>query len=275
MEWQCPRCNKVLSSKQRLVSHLQNTQKVCSQNSEDVERGRKYIEKMTLTTSKSFKCQYCQRLYSHKSNLCRHEKKCSKRSPVDTAGLEQEIVRLKQIIEQSKTSAISVSNSNDTLVIQGNHNTINQVIGPFGNEKVSEIITLDWLKTQRPAGINPTILEAIKAVHFNPNYPEYMNVYISNLKDKICKVFTALGFWINADKDETIDDAYDNVTEAVQSLLDSLDDNEDHGLKGFGKRWEQFMQRDRAVEMVKKDIESMMVNLRELVKSTHHIGKKR
>jgi hypothetical protein len=39
-------------------------------------------------------------------------------------------------------------------------------------------IILDILKKG-----NETILDLIKKLHFNPKYPEYHNIYITNMKD--------------------------------------------------------------------------------------------
>lgn len=282
--WQCPRCNKVLSSKQRLVSHLSNRLvNCCSIEDVDLIRSGELLLERLLCKEKEFKCKYCQQQYSQKCNLYRHEKRCSTRT-----NLENEVARLKSLLDKQQSNNSSNNNSTNpirdnvanngiqnNISVQGNNNrTTNiNIIVPFGTEDISNIITLDWLKNCRPAGINPTILEAIKAVHFNPDNPKYMNVYVSNLKDKICKVFNALGFWMNANKDETIDEAYVQVTEAIQSLLDSLDDDGDHGLQGFSQQWERFMQRDVSIQVVRKDIEKMMANLKEFVKSVHHIGK--
>lgn len=261
--FQCPRCDKVLTTKRTLVDHIRNgtvcgTSKVTSQQAEE------FLNKLTaLNPKKVHKCRYCCKTFTHKNNVYRHEKTHSGKTPT------------------ASSSTVTTTNSSSTNVISGNNNTqdnssttdnsitIQQcpiIIVSHGKENLSEIIDNNWLRGR--GFINETIIKAIKDIHFNPEKPENMNVYISNLKDEVCRVFSDLNIWVRADINDTVDNAYDRVTEHIESILDELDQPNTQ----FHERWNRFMEKDRAIEVAKEDIKMTLYNLKDLVKKVHGLG---
>jgi hypothetical protein len=82
--------------------------------------------------------------------------------------------------------------------------------------------------------------EGINKVHFNEKYPEYNNVFITNLKDNISYVFNGTKF-ITVKKHEMLNELInthineiyfsyeknkDNHAERIEKILNKLNDNE-------------------------------------------------
>ena len=232
--WQCPRCEKVLSSKTILINHVVKGS-VCHSSKADAQTVRQFIEDLTRPAKpRCHPCRYCPKAYANIGHRSRHEKGCP----------------LKKSQKVPMTVVVGVV--------------------PHGQEDFSGVITSEWLKALRPKFVNKAILEAFKDIHFNQDRPEYMNVYISNLKDKVCRVFSSMGIWMRADMENTVESAYEKVVGAIQAVLDSLEDP--NTLSEFNDRWGSFLERDRAVEYVKQDIRMLMADLKDTVKKMHRIG---
>lgn len=72
-------------------------------------------------------------------------------------------------------------------VMNVNNGTVNNItLVAYGSENISKLDKTDILKILKN-GYN-TPLKLTEAVHFNPKYPEYQNVYITNMKDA-CVIF--------------------------------------------------------------------------------------
>ena len=238
--WECIRCVKPFATKQKLINHIRCACKGAGAPPEEVES---FIRDMSSSKG-GHACQFCDRKYTQRSNRCRHEKQC-------------------KAAQEGKYCAININGDHNTV-------TVNMSIVPHGHEDIGSIITLEWLKSLRLMYANETILTAVKNIHFNESRPECMNVYISNIKDKVCRVFTTMGIWMKADMDETVENTYDKVVNAIQSVLDALEDPSE--LSGFSHTWDSFLERDRAVETVKGGIRELMTDLKDFVKKVHMIG---
>lgn len=262
---QCPRCCKEFTTKRRLLEHIRKaTACHATKTLEEVvtpQEAERVVHDV-LNVMKPHKCKSCDKRYSHKSGLCRHE-------------------QTHKLHDTNNMRSTNNNISGGTIINNGNHNTVGNnntsvnincpvIIVPHGQEDLSQLLNTKWLSSK--GFINETILSAIRDIHFNPDNPENMNVYVSNLKNKVCKVFSKLQIWEQKDLDETIDNAYDRVTEHIQSLLDDLEDNPNR-FHLFQQRWDRFMEKDRAIEVAKEDIKMTLYNLRDLVKKVHGLGK--
>jgi hypothetical protein len=62
-----------------------------------------------------------------------------------------------------------------------------------------------------------------EAVHFNPKYPEYHNVYISNIKDKYAMMYDG-SKWSLTRKEKLIDKLYENKKNYIENNMDEFID---------------------------------------------------
>lgn len=86
---------------------------------------------------------------------------------------------------------MKVTNNNNNKMNNGtvNNGTIdnNIVLIGYGKEDLANIDKNDIIKSLKK-GFYSTI-QLTEAVHFNLKYPEYHNVYISNIKDKYAMLY--------------------------------------------------------------------------------------
>jgi hypothetical protein len=139
--------------------------------------------------------------------------------------LESENQRLKQKVQTLETdksnSAIHIGTINGPVNTGTIHNNI-MLVG-YGKEDYNRIDKNDLLRGIR-SGFNST-LNLIDAVHFNPKYPEFHNVYISSMKNKYAMMYDG-NDWTLVMKNDLIDKLYDDkrnyIEENLEDFLESL-----------------------------------------------------
>jgi hypothetical protein len=151
----------------------------------------------------------------------------------DNKSMKQENTKLKKEIKKIKKSKkvktiMKVTNNNKINNGTVNNGTINNniVLIGYGKEELAKIDKKDIIKSLKK-GFYSTI-QLTEAVHFNPKYPEYHNVYISNIKDKYAMMYDGKE-WTLTRRAELIDRLYetkrdyieDNMDEFLESLTNS------------------------------------------------------
>ena len=160
-----------------------------------------------------FKCAHCDRVFSTKANMRRHElHRCrfKKKLQDKIAAQEQEKKKLYKHIERLLEENGRVINNNSHNTTNNTVNNIQQtnniVIKNFGEEDMSHITSqvLDKLICAPGNMIN----NLTKMIHFNHDKPENMNMYIPSRKQKFIKVFRK-NKWMLEKKHERIPDIVD------------------------------------------------------------------
>jgi hypothetical protein len=161
--------------------------------------------------------------------------------------------RLKQINHNTKI------NGNNNNVNNGTINNI--VIVGHGKEDMSKIDSADILKVLKN-GYNSTI-HLTETVHFNPKYPEFQNIYISNIKDKYAMMYNGEK-WILITKEELIEKIYNNkrnyIEENLEKYIESLPKIHVKSLN----RWLDTDESDPRITKIKNDIKILLYNSRNL-----------
>jgi hypothetical protein len=165
----CSYCNKNYSSKSTLARHLLNNCKIKKDNENEKEN----IFKMLLERDKRID-------ELEKQNKILIEK-------ID------KLIDLKDFSKPSKTITNNLSNSNNNLSNSNNTtNTQNNLIINFGKEDLGIIdrqMFLDRvIKNNRLSGVKIPD-EILRIIHFNPNYPQLSNIYISDINREKCMIF--------------------------------------------------------------------------------------
>jgi len=101
-------------------------------------------------------------------------------------------------------------------------------------------------------------------IHFNPKYPEYHNIYISNIKDKYGMMYDGKD-WTLIPKSELIDKIYDNkknyIEENVEEFYDSLSPSRKRALE----RWFNTDDEHEKIKEIKERIKLLLYNKRNIV----------
>jgi hypothetical protein len=179
--YNCNICNKDYLSYQSLWNHNQKKHNI---NHHEID-----------------KCKYCDKIFNRKDNLVRHNKICKIKKEHDDINSKLDEIKL----EELKLKQLDAKNKNLELQIKLaklNGNTINNTINNnciINNNvfiKYNDISYDTLTKQERNEIFNSynMIEESIKKIHFNPDKPDQNNIYITNLKDLYCTVFTGTQF---------------------------------------------------------------------------------
>jgi hypothetical protein len=171
------------------------------------------------------KCEYCYKEYNRIDNLNRHiEKYCKKKKELDKMENENsKIIEKQNKIIESQSKQINklleknVKQINNTQNNNNSNNTINNTIhiNNYGEENL-EMLT-DEFKEKCVTRPFYAILEIIKKIHFNDDYPENKNMRLVNKRDNKIQVLDD-GKWKYRYKDEAVKYAFDDSNERLEQF---------------------------------------------------------
>ena len=255
MSFECPDCKKGFTTKQNKNKHIKN----------DTCKKTKH------------QCKYCKKYYATSSGMYRHVRDaCKVKKDNDEKKeeiynqlllLQEENKLLKNQLKQSnKIINKTINNKNKTInnINNINNGTINNniILVGYGKEDMSKIDHKEILKGLRN-GFYSTV-KLTDTIHFNPKYPEYHNIYISNIKDKYGMMYDGKD-WTLVPKAELIDKIYDNkknyIEENVEEFYDSLSLSRKRALE----RWFDTDEEHEKIKEIKEKIKLLLYNKRHIV----------
>jgi hypothetical protein len=180
--------------------------------------------------------------------------------------LQQELSKLKKSVtkvshKNSHNTAISNSNNTDNSIndssIQQNiflANYTGSGMPPIPQEEIIPLLKRGF----------QTSVELTKKIHFNPKYPEYHNVFIPRINEKYGMIYVNDN-WKITDRDELVNDIYENkrayVIENLDTFINKLDENKKKSLK----RWlDKNDDDDESVINTKEDIKRVLFDNRHM-----------
>ena len=252
MEYRCNICIKQYKTYQTLWTHNKkfhacNTSKtprktlLSSQNTSVLSQNTSKNSQNTLSSSQNtsvssqntskinkLECVFCNKIFSRKDNLNRHNKKCknkeinnNKIKQLETTINElkaqvQSILKEKGKIHHKTLQKINNQLTNNTNNIN-NGNIMNNTYVKFGELDYEKILNNKQVKNILHKQFR-CLEESIKHIHFNDELPEYNNIFITNMKDNIAYVFNGKQF-ITVMKNEMLNELIDiHVNEINLSL---------------------------------------------------------
>jgi hypothetical protein len=187
----CNVCRKTFNKKSNYLTHISNKKKPCIYN-ENI-----YNENINDEyRDKNYKCNFCTKTFSRIDNLKRHLIERCKVRKEETQEKEAIFSNLLQRVEllenenlQLNNKIVLLENKKETKNIQYNKNIKNLNKGIINNtfiiqhgkedlSKIDDKVFLDAFLKNTGAKIPEKIIEGI---HFNEKYPEYKNIYISDI----------------------------------------------------------------------------------------------
>jgi len=192
MEYKCECClfstkkkynydKHVLSTKHKLLESKSVVSQKLAEISPKVAEFSQKLAENSPEISNLFKCKYCEQGYKHKSSLSKHIKySCTKNKTEDLT----ELVRLlnlqlehkdKQLETQSKQierliGKLEINNTYNT----NSNNTINNIV----NVNLLNYDQTDKDYTKCINKVTNCVKAMIEKIHFDPEKPENMNIYI-------------------------------------------------------------------------------------------------
>jgi hypothetical protein len=252
---------------------------------------------------KSFTCKICQNKFSSKSSMYRHMRASCLVKKSNDAKNEAILARLVQIEEENKllitnvkqlrtdneklkTTVEKLSNDDKKMrVVKKNTNNIGtmnkntnngtvinatiNLVG-YGNEDLSKLNKAEILKALQ-TGYNSTV-KLTEAVHFNPNFPEFHNVYISNMKDKYAMMHDGKQ-WTLTTKEDLISKIYEDKKSYIEENLEEFVESLHPSRKRALARWLDTDDDDKKVKEIKENIKLLLYNSKNMIIDTKGITK--
>ena len=268
-EYTCNICKKIFQRKSHLNYHINN--EACK--------------------SRDNQCKYCQKLFTISGNMYRHmkynckikryndnekenildrllnlenaSKEFAEISKKEIILLKKENIILKKKVD--KLAKITSSNliTNNIKTANINNGTINNIIlVGYGHEDISKIDRNDVVKALQN-GFNSTV-KLTETLHFNPKYPEYHNVYISNMKDKYAMTYDGKD-WNLTIKEDLINKIYDDKKNYIEDNLDDFVESLSVFRKKALDRWLDTDEDDARISKIKNEIKLLLYNKRYLI----------
>jgi len=233
-------------------------------------------------------CKYCGNGFTAKSNLCSHIKTSCKVKKQNDEEMSKIYKRLLELEEKSKKiyvleeenkklkKAVMSLKKPDIITKNVTNNINNGVVAQinligYGKEDLSKIDKKDILRAIQH-GFDSTI-KLTETLHFNPQYPEYHNIYITNMKDKYAMMYDGKE-WNLIMKDDLINRIYDDKKNYIEENIDDFVDSLSVSRKRALERWLAFDDNDDRIAKVKTEIKLLLYNKRNLVIDSQEDGMK-
>jgi hypothetical protein len=303
----CNKCGEKFMKKSTYIDHI-NRKRACDKdinyvlekainntNSSIVNYNKNKIDNSVVKKClEENKCPYCEKVFYKKSNVIQHMKeRCKEIKKIEEEKqtifdklkeleeknnkLEEEVKKLKgdtiQNLNLVSNSNIINRNSNNNTQINSNNNTQNIMMVGYGKEDMSKFSKNDIIKALRRVYGSP--IELTKLIHFNPEHPEYHNIYIPKMNEKYAMAYMN-NDWRILDRDFLLDKIYDDKKNFVEKNLDEfisslpeqkikalqrwIEDSNDtlfeeeykNGIKTFKEEIKQLLYNNRHMAMIRK-----------------------
>ena len=230
-------------------------------------------------------CIYCDKFYSKKCHLLRHQKICKEKMKDDenklnllnlvnllNIQLEEQRQQLekrdKQIEEQNYQIKELIKKTGINIETQNIQQNIHQNIKilAYNNTDISHLTDKDYLKCLKHS--NFCIPHLIEQIHFNPHKPENHNIYISNLKNNYVMIYNGSKWMIN-DREESIQNLIDEKESIIEQKLEEWIENGEQYpdiMKKFNRYIEK-KENDKVLDKIKSEIKLILFNNRDIVSS--------
>ena len=198
IKYECPLCNLSLKNVEMLSSHLMNfhnTKKkiiIKVENEDEMIKNSNFINQLEdknlqkkvidMVKESETVCTFCNKVFSNKYNLLRHQKKCNKKTMEKDVHLlkKQNNDLKKEMYETHKLLKKMIKDNkpiiNNTTNITQNNIQIN--INDYGKEDISHI-SYDFVTKLIESMDGKSLIKYIEAVHFQN--PKNSNLFIPNI----------------------------------------------------------------------------------------------
>ena len=282
MKFTCECCNYSTDVKVNFNKHINSKKHKLVESKSVVSPGKSKVSPEPVQSipivnsveNENFSCKYCGQKYKHKQSVTKHIKySCTKNKTEDLT----ELVRLLNLqLEQQKNEfetklqsqtkqieklmeKLEINNTYNT----NSHNTINTVNINLLNYKdtdTSHLTNVDYKKCLKEA--SRCVLKLIEKVHFNPDKPENMNIYISNMKNNYMMMYKE-NKW-NLVKKEEMDSVYNHKEDLI---IEWFNLNKDPDLLKYFERFMDLKEDKPTADAVQEEYKLLLFNNRKTIKN--------
>ena len=228
-------------------------------------------------------CKYCGKEYKYRPGLSKHIKySCQKNEDEDLKELVKLMNEQLNAINNKLNESEADNEKKDKMIKKlatklqiNNYNTNNVIVTNILNYKDTDLSHLTAKDYERAIQqVNYAIPSIMKQIHFNPQKPENMNIYIPNIKDKYLLIFNENEWQIESRSttvDNLIDDKYLILKEWYDENLRDRDINENmdqESYKFLKQNFEKFdanIENDEIKQIIKDEIIMFLYNKRNMI----------
>jgi len=269
--YDCKCCNFSTLLKSNYTNHLKTSKHISkSQPKVNIESTQSQ-PKVNIDHSTLFVCKYCEQKFKFKQSMYRHIKySCTKNKTEDLT----ELVRLLNLqLEQQKsefqtqlqTQSKQIEKLMGKLEINGSFNTtVNNVTNNinllnYNDTDISHLTDNDYEKCIKQ--VYNCVMKMIEKVHFNPDKPENMNLYISNIKSNHMMMYKD-NKWMLVNNKE-LESIYADKDNLINTWIELNDIKDPDLLEKFNKCSNMD---ENTLKTVYDEIKLLMFNHRDTVK---------
>ena len=287
----CKICNKNYKSIQSLCNHNRRFHKKITQNNthtalNSTQTAPNSTKKINKINNK--KCPYCNLTFTRLYSKNRHMKICKNKNEKENSIIlkmekekneyKNEIKRLKQRlrdkmnknckihyktlqkINNQLNNNITKNNCVETINNIHNRNIINFNLVGFGKEEFGDVLSnKEQLKILKKKFNSLPYM--IDYVHFNKNYPQYMNFIITSIKNNIAyKYDDEKKQFIAGNKDELLNELIDNRMFDIDTFYNTHIDKLNDKCKEVINRFLDKYNNDKLDDSLKNDINLVVYN---------------
>jgi hypothetical protein len=171
-----------------------------------------------------------------------------------TKQIDTQSKQIEKLMEKLEINNTYNTNSNNTINVT-NINLLN-----YKDTDTSHLTNVDYKKCLKEA--SRCVLKLIEKVHFNPDKPENMNIYISNMKNNYMMMYKE-NKW-NLVKKEEMDSVYNHKEDLI---IEWFNLNKDPELMKYFERFIDLKEDKPTAEAVQEEYKLMLFNNRSLIKN--------
>lgn len=222
--YRCPTCQMTFAKKSQYVYHTEKRKNPCVVVAQMKKMECVVIpkeEENETVKMKNMECVYCDARMSRRDSLLRHMRTCRfapklMASPptahIITNNITNVVCVNNNIINGGNNNVIGnivQTNEKKQMDVGGEVTTISPQLVQYGAEDLSRIANQSFYEAMSKNGYE-IVTKMLEKIHFNPEIPEYKNVYISDLNREKTMMF---------DGEKWIFDEFENI---YQDLLKKL-----------------------------------------------------
>ena len=249
--------NEKVNIKSTPSQHKVNTESTQSQH----EKGAAFV-----VLNNQYVCKFCDRQFSFKQSMYRHMKNSCDKKEDDYNKLvhllNMQIAEEKEERKRENHALVKqIESLKGKLEIKGSfNNTINNITLNYNQTDVSHLTDQDYRSCIRK--VCHSVLTLIEKIHFNPEKPENMNVYISNMRDKYAMCYEG-DKWTLKNKTDTIDKLYTDKENMLEEWVNHKDEPE---MRRFFDKYMTKMKESDTMHDINEQLKLMLYNKKELLK---------
>ena len=268
--FRCFECDCEYSTKGNYDKHLLTAKhKNAVKNSDKMDKMDKNGKDLKTSPDDSLACEYCNVYFATKSSLKRHKLHCKvyEQQKHEANKQYEEAKKMKERFDNESDTTTALTTTNSVTTMNNSNNTVNNIVNnntiinnnvnvsyrvQLGSEPIANLLT-DKDKKQVLSKIHGSLLYYVHKVHFSGQYPEYLNVALTNLRSKYAhkyseieeKFITELADNVFTEMIDTrfseICDFYDERKTKLNSKLESRLNNYIEGMKNNPEKYKKTM----------------------------------